>query len=118
MNRAADEHLDCLIRGSVPNFDLFGQPGCWQDLSCIYGIQDLIMETYDDPEWVTEALKILQRRKLDYIATLDECKYDILELGGGVAIRHFKCCCDTSNLFYASINMVTKWQALPPITNR
>lgn len=82
---AAGEHPDCLIRGSVPSFDLFGQPGCWQDLSCIYGIQDLIMETFDDPEWVKEALGILRRRKLEYIDTLEDCPYDILELGGGDA---------------------------------
>ena len=85
VNAGADSHPDCLIRGSIPSFDLFGQPGCWQDLACIYGIQDLIMETFDDPEWVEEALRILQKRKLDYIATLDGCRYDILELGGGDA---------------------------------
>lgn len=85
INRAAKEHSDCLIRGSIPSFDIFGQPGCWQDLACIYGIQDLIMETFDDPEWVEEALKILQKRKLEYIDTLDGCQYDILELGGGDA---------------------------------
>lgn len=85
VNRGAEEHPDCLIRGTVPCFDLFGQPGCWQDLACIFGIQDLIMETFDDPQWVKEALGILQKRKLDYIATLDGCRYDILELGGGDA---------------------------------
>ncbi|MBS6194180.1 MAG: hypothetical protein KH828_01185 [Clostridiales bacterium] len=85
VKRAAKEHPNCLIRGSVPSFDIFGQPGCWQDLACIYGIQDLIMETFDDPEWVKEALKIIQRRKLEYIQTLDKAPYDILEDGGGDA---------------------------------
>lgn len=85
VNQAAEKYQNSIIRGNLPAFDIFGQPGCWQDLACIYGIQELIMETYDDPEWVEEALKILQKRKLDYVKTLDGCKYDILEMGGGDA---------------------------------
>jgi uroporphyrinogen decarboxylase len=85
VNEAADKYPGSIIRGNIPVFDIFGQPGCWQDLACIYGIQDLIMETYDDPEWVEEALNILLKRKLDYVETLDGCRYDILELGGGDA---------------------------------
>lgn len=85
VNNAAEMHKDCLIRGHVPCFDIFGQPGCWQDLACIYGIENLIMETYDDPEWVEEALQLLLNRKLEYVNTLEACKYDILELGGGDA---------------------------------
>ena len=34
------------------------------------GIEKLIMETYDDPAWVHELLKILQRRKLIYTRSL------------------------------------------------
>lgn len=85
VNKAADKYKNSIIRGNIPAFDIFGQPGCWQDLACIYGIQKLIMETYDDPEWVDEALNILLKRKLDYVETLDGCRYDILELGGGDA---------------------------------
>lgn len=85
INQEAEEHKDCLIRGFIPSFDISGQPGCWQDLACIFGIQDLIMETYDDPQWVKEVLGILQKRKLDYVDTLDGCKYDLLEMGGGDA---------------------------------
>lgn len=85
VNKDAEEYKGCLIRGSLPSFDLFGQPGCWQDLSCIFGIQNLIMETYDDPEWVKEALDVIRKRKLDYVKTLKGCKYDLLELGGGDA---------------------------------
>jgi len=33
-------------------FDLYGQPGCWQDASVLFGIENLILATYDDPEWV------------------------------------------------------------------
>lgn len=85
VNEAADKYPGSIIRGNIVTFDLFGQPGCWQDLACIYGIQDLIMETYDDPEWVKEALDILLKRKLGYVETLEGCRYDILELGGGDA---------------------------------
>jgi uroporphyrinogen-III decarboxylase len=43
------------------------------------------MEAQDDPEWVHEFLKILQRRKLGFIESLAGANYDILELGGGDA---------------------------------
>ncbi len=74
-----------LVRSHIPGFDLFGQPGCWQDAACLVGIERLIMETFDDPGWVHELLGILQRRKLDYIRSLRGARYDILELGGGDA---------------------------------
>ena len=85
VNHAAKRNDHCLIRGHIPGFDIFGQPGCWQDLACIYGIENLIMETYDDPEGVKESLQILLNRKLEYVNTLGTCRYDILELGGGDA---------------------------------
>ena len=74
-----------LVRGHIPCFDLYGQPGCWQDAACLVGIERLILETYDDPSWVHELLGILQRRKLAYIKTLKGAAYDLLELGGGDA---------------------------------
>jgi uroporphyrinogen-III decarboxylase len=74
-----------LVRGHILCFDGFGQPGCWQDASCLYGIQNLIMATFEDPEWVHELLRILQSRKLTYIESLKGVHYDLLELGGGDA---------------------------------
>ena len=74
-----------LFRGHILPFDGFGQPGCWQDAACIVGIQRLIMETFDDPQWVHELLSILQKRKLRFIKSLKGAKYDLLELGGGDA---------------------------------
>ncbi len=74
-----------LVRGHIACFDIYGQPGCWQDASCLYGIEKLIMATYDDPEWVHEFLKILQSRKIEFIKSLKGAKYDLLELGGGDA---------------------------------
>ena len=74
-----------IIRGHICCFEIFGQPGCWQDASCLIGIEKLIMAVYDDPDWVHSLLKILQNRKLKYIESLKGARYDILELGGGDA---------------------------------
>jgi uroporphyrinogen-III decarboxylase len=74
-----------LIRGHIICFDGFGQPGCWQDASCLFGIQNLIMATFEDPAWVHELLNILKTRKLTYIKSMKGAEYDLLELGGGDA---------------------------------
>jgi hypothetical protein len=74
-----------LIRGAICGFDIYGQPGVWQDAAVLVGIQDLIMATFDDPDWVHELLGILYRRKETYVGSLKGAKYDLLELGGGDA---------------------------------
>lgn len=86
VNKEAEEFGERgLIRGHICCFDVFGQPGTWQDACCIVGAEKMIMATYDDPEWVHELLKILQVRKLGFVRSLKGAKYDILELGGGDA---------------------------------
>jgi len=86
VNRQADTYGDRgLIRGHICCFDVFGQPGCWQDAACLFGTQNLIMATYDDPGWVHTFLKILQERKKIFVKSLQGARYDILELGGGDA---------------------------------
>lgn len=86
VNEAADAFGERgLIRGHIPGFDFFGQPGCWQDAVCLVGIERLILETFDDPAWVHKLLAILQNRKMEYIRSLQGARYDILELGGGDA---------------------------------
>jgi len=82
---AADFGDRGLVRGHICCFDVFGQPGTWQDAACLVGIEKLIMATYDDPAWVHELLKILQRRKKVFARSLEGARYDILELGGGDA---------------------------------
>ncbi len=74
-----------IVRGHIPTFDVFGQPGCWQDAACLVGIEKLIMATFEDPDWVHELLGILQKRKINFIKSLKGANYDILELGGGHA---------------------------------
>jgi len=86
VNRAAAAFGDRgIVRGHVCCFDVFGQPGCWQDAACLVGIQRLIMETFDDPDWVHALLNILQRRKLAYVRSMKGAAYDLTELGGGDA---------------------------------
>lgn len=86
VNRIAERYGDkALIRGHIATFDLFGQPGCWQDAACLMGIEPIIMETYDDPQWVHELLKVFLERKKTFVKSLKGAKYDILELGGGDA---------------------------------
>jgi len=86
VNREADAYGETgLIRGHIPSFDVFGQPGCWQDACCLYGTEKMIMETFDDPSWVHQFLRILQKRKLGYISSMKGARFDINELGGGDA---------------------------------
>jgi len=86
INKAADDYGERgLVRGHIPCFDGFGQPGCWQDASCMYGTENLIMATFMDPGWVHSFLGLLHHRKRIFIESLKGAKYDILELGGGDA---------------------------------
>ena len=86
VNKIVEEYgAQGLVRSHLPCFDVFGQPGCWQDACCLYPTEQLILATYDDPSWVQEFLSILQRRKKVYIRSMVGAKYDILELGGGSA---------------------------------
>ena len=84
VNEKADEIGERgIVRGHICGFDTFGQPGCWQDACCMYGVEKLMMATFDDPKWVHEFLTIIQKRKLNYVKSLEGAKYDIIELGGG-----------------------------------
>ncbi len=86
VNKAAEEFGERgLVRGHICCFDVFGQPGCWQDAACLMRVDDLILQTYDDPEWVHELLRILQRRKKIYIESMVGARFDVHELGGGSA---------------------------------
>jgi hypothetical protein len=74
-----------IVRSHVCCFDVFGQPGTWQDAACLVGIERLILEAHDDPAWVHELLRILQRRKLIYAESLQGAVFDVVEFGGGDA---------------------------------
>ena len=85
INAIYEQNPNVLIRGTVHGGDIFGQLGCWQDASCMYGIENLIMESYDDAQWVKELLEIFLDRKLKYVNSLKGVNCDIFELGGGDA---------------------------------
>ncbi len=86
INRAAEAFGNRgLIRGHITAFEGFGQPGCWQDAACLFGMENLIFATFEDPEWVHAFLSILKKREKVYINSLKGAKYDLLELGGGDA---------------------------------
>jgi hypothetical protein len=82
---AADLGERGIVRGFVIPFDIYGQPGCWQDFCCIRGTEQAIMDTFDDPQWVHEFLSVLQKRKIAYARSLKGAHYDLMELGGGDA---------------------------------
>lgn len=74
-----------MVRGSIPGFDVYGQPGCWQDAAVLLGIEKLILETYDDPEWVHSFLGVLLDRKRCFVQSMEGAKFDLIEHGGGDA---------------------------------
>lgn len=86
VNQEADSFGDRgMIRGLIPGFDVYGQAGCWQDAAVLYGIKELILETFDDPEWVHSFLRILMERKKHFIQSMVGANFDLIEHGGGDA---------------------------------
>lgn len=72
--------------GIMRGFIWGDQGGCWQHACCLYGLQNMIMATYDDPDWVHHFLQVLQNKKLHFVAeSLVGAKYDLIETGGGAA---------------------------------
>lgn len=86
VNKAADQYGDKgIVRGLISFFDVYGQSGCWQDAAVLFGIEELIMSTFEDPEWLNTFLQILFERKKVFLESCNGAKYDILEHGGGDA---------------------------------
>lgn len=86
VNEAADTFGDRgIVRGAVPGFPVYGQPGCWQDAAVLFGIEPLILATFSDPGWVTGMPSILQRLKLAFLRSARGARFDLVELGGGDA---------------------------------
>lgn len=73
---------DGIVRGFLWGL----QGGCWQDACELYGLQPMILKTKRDPAWVHEFLRILQKKKLRFIAeSLDGAPFDLIETGGGAS---------------------------------
>ena len=86
VNAAVDAFGDRgIVRGAVPGFPAYGQPGCWQDAAVLFGIEPLILASFSDPGWVTGMLSILQRPKLAFLRSARGGRFDLVELGGGDA---------------------------------
>lgn len=73
---------DGILRGLV-----FGeQAGPWQHAACLFGVEPLILATYDDPAWVHELLASLTEKKTRFIQeSLADAEFDLIETGGGAA---------------------------------
>lgn len=86
VNASADACGDRgIVRGAVPGFPAYGQPGCWQDAAVLFGIEPLILATFSDPGWVAAMLSTLQRPKLAFLRSARGARFDLIELGGGDA---------------------------------
>ena len=73
---------DGILRSFMPSF----QPGPWQDAIEMHGMQNMIMATFDKPDWVHRFLEIITQRRLRFIAeNLRGSKMDLMEFGGGGA---------------------------------
>jgi uroporphyrinogen-III decarboxylase len=71
-------------KGILRGFVWGDQAGCWQHACCLMPEQDIIMETFDNPDWVHRLLQALQVRKLRFIEeSLKGAKFDLIETGGG-----------------------------------
>lgn len=71
-----------ILRGFVTG----NQGGCWQDACMLHGTEEMILATFDKPEWVHEFLGILLDQKLVFIEeSLKGTKFDLIETGGGAS---------------------------------
>jgi hypothetical protein len=68
-----------ILRGGVWG----DQAGCWQHACCLIDVTELIMRTFDQPDWVHELMRILLDKKLKSIETMKGAPYDLIETGGG-----------------------------------
>lgn len=72
--------------GILRSFVIGEQGGCWQDACELYGMENLIYATFDEPEWVHEFLEILLEQKQRYIyESLPNLPFDLIETGGGAS---------------------------------
>ena len=73
-------------RGILRGFVWGDQAGCWQHACCLMDIQDLILEAFDNPDWVHRLLSALLEKKLRFIEeSLSGAKFDLIETGGGAS---------------------------------
>jgi uroporphyrinogen decarboxylase len=71
--------------GIVRGFVWGDQAGCWQHAACLIDITELILRTFDRPDWVHRLLQILLEKKLRFIEGMKGAKFDLVETGGGAS---------------------------------
>lgn len=72
--------------GILRTFICGAQGGCWQDACELHGTEQMILATFDNPDWVHEFLEILLEKKLQYIEeSMPHLPIDLVETGGGAA---------------------------------
>ncbi len=71
--------------GILRGFVWGDQAGCWQHAACLMPIGDLILATFDKPDWVHALLRVLLEKKLRFIEGMKGAKFDLIETGGGSA---------------------------------
>jgi uroporphyrinogen-III decarboxylase len=69
--------------GILRGFVWGDQAGCWQHAACLIDITELIMRTFEKPDWVHELLNILLEKKLQFVESMKGAKFDLIETGGG-----------------------------------
>lgn len=84
---AAEKTYDSLGDDGILRTFIWGkQGGCWQDACELYGVENMILATYDDPDWVHEFFTILLDQKKIYMEeSLKGAKFDLVETGGGAS---------------------------------
>jgi len=71
--------------GILRGFVWGDQVGCWQHACCLADVNDLIMATFDKPDWLHEFLQVLLDKKLRFIESMKGARFDLVETGGGAA---------------------------------
>jgi uroporphyrinogen decarboxylase len=71
--------------GIIKGYIWGDQAGCWQHAACLMDINDLIIRTMTDPDWVHLLMQILLEKKLQFIGSMKGAKFDLVETGGGAA---------------------------------
>jgi len=70
--------------GILRGFVWGDQAGCWQHACCLMSEEELILECFDNPDWVHRLLQTLLERKLRFIEeSLTGARFDLIETGGG-----------------------------------
>jgi len=72
-------------RGILRGFVWGDQAGCWQHACCLMDVCDLILASFEQPEWVHAFLSILLEQKLRFIETMKGARFDLVETGGGAS---------------------------------